>query len=881
MADAKRNEVIVPMGNYLYSQDSASGRIKTHVGPIMVSITGTDSPVRYMKDDVGPGKFVTCEDLADAICSSYVVPEGFYVVLMNPTKDPKAPNEGHPQEGTVSGTAPEALSIGHKVVIPGPTMFALWPGQHAKIVRGHSLRSNEYLLGRVYNEQEARNNWSKATVAAASAGASGKDLQGDDPAGAKDADASAKKGRKGTLDKPEDLTVGSLFIIRGTDVSFYIPPTGVSIVPEDTEDGGKSYIRNAVSLEQLEYCILVDEKGTKRIPRGPAVIFPLPTETFVRGKDGELKYRAIELNSIQGIHIKVVRAYHDSLLDREFKEGDEFFLTGKDCPIYFPREEHAIVRYDGNTKYFGVAIPAGEARYVMERDTGEIKTVHGPAMLLPDPVHQVIIRRVLSLRECQLWYPGNQEALAYNQALGELAKKAPTTRAGVVSEGEAIRASARMTKSALLSAEPQVMYSSSALMRSMVATDSTSAAGDEIARSSSYTSPRTLTLSTKFEGVPRIAVWTGFAVLVVDSKGNRRVEVGPKTILLEYDETLEILTLSTGRPKTTDKLLETPYLRVTGNKVSDLVDVETSDHVHVQLKLSYHINFDGDAVRWWDIQNYVKHACDHMRSALKAEVRRQGIERFYASPIDLIREVILGKEGHGCSFKENGMKIGDVELMQVEIPDGTIRALIAKTQQEAVQRSLMLSDARSRLTATRETANLKITEVQINSTVEVESRKLEIETMGAKLASDLAKIANGLKVAAQELELLEAQEQKTDATFEADAARKRAAVSDQFERLRREQELALTRLKAEAEAISAKFSSIKDGMSEALLALGSQEAMVKIAEATSVQRLVGGDDVVDVLKKLFAGTGLGDTMKLLAARSSAAGKPDKEDKPVV
>jgi major vault protein len=100
-----------------------------------------------------------------------VVPEGFYVVLMNPTKDPKAQNEGHPQEGTVS-TAPE-LSIGHKVVIPGPTMFALWPGQHAKIVRGHSLRSNEYLLGRVYNEQEARNNWSKATVAAASAGSVG------------------------------------------------------------------------------------------------------------------------------------------------------------------------------------------------------------------------------------------------------------------------------------------------------------------------------------------------------------------------------------------------------------------------------------------------------------------------------------------------------------------------------------------------------------------------------------------------------------------------------------------------------------------------------------------------------------------------------------
>ena len=44
--------------------------------------------------------------------------------------------------------------------------------------------------------------------------------------------------------------------------------------------------------------------------------------------------------------------------------------------------------------------------------------------------------------------------------------------------------------------------------------------------------------------------------------GRRRVEIGPTTVLLDYDEGLEILTLSRGKPKTQDKLLETPYLRV-------------------------------------------------------------------------------------------------------------------------------------------------------------------------------------------------------------------------------------------------------------------------------------------------------------------------------
>jgi major vault protein len=48
--------------------------------------------------------------------------------------------------------------------VPGPATFALWPGQAAEVVEGHHLRSNQYLLVRVYNEDEARKNWSKAVV---------------------------------------------------------------------------------------------------------------------------------------------------------------------------------------------------------------------------------------------------------------------------------------------------------------------------------------------------------------------------------------------------------------------------------------------------------------------------------------------------------------------------------------------------------------------------------------------------------------------------------------------------------------------------------------------------------------------------------------------
>lgn len=51
-----------------------------------------------------------------------------------------------------------ALDIGHKINIPGPVAFAPWPGQMVQVLQGHRLRSNQYLVVRVYDEEAARNN---------------------------------------------------------------------------------------------------------------------------------------------------------------------------------------------------------------------------------------------------------------------------------------------------------------------------------------------------------------------------------------------------------------------------------------------------------------------------------------------------------------------------------------------------------------------------------------------------------------------------------------------------------------------------------------------------------------------------------------------------
>ncbi|HEY4223486.1 MAG TPA: hypothetical protein VGO62_19145, partial [Myxococcota bacterium] len=547
----KRDLVLAP-SEYAYMQDVTKGVIKTYTGPTVINPTAQERPLFF---DANQNRFESCS-LEQAVQQSAVAPEGFYLILTNPSQ-----KNDHPQPGGVF-PSPD-LEIGRTINVMGPCSFALWPGQVKTLVQGHHMRSNQYLLIRIYNEDEARKNWSEGVIKPATEGG-----------------ATSTKA-------PADLTVGRLFIIKGTDVSFYIPPTGVAVVADEAGE----HVRDALTLERLEYCILVDQNGKKRYERGPQVVFPEPTESFIF-RDNQRKFRALELNEIQGLHIKVIAPYVENGV--QHKEGDEMFITGKETAIYFPREEHSIIRYDGKDKHFAVAVPAGEGRYVMNRKTGSIRTSRGPAMLLPNPVDEVIVRRVLSEKECATWYPGNEEAAAYNRGLRQLAAmSAPAGRPGAVAEGDYERSQKRSKQSPLAMEQSAVQSQGNVV-------------GDVLERANQFTQPRTVVFNQKYDGVPNVNIWVGYALMVIDKKGNRRVEQGPKNILLEYDESFEVVQLSSGTPKSDDKTITTVFLRVLNNKVSDATEVETLDHVRVGLRYSLRVNFEGEPQKWFEVENYVK-----------------------------------------------------------------------------------------------------------------------------------------------------------------------------------------------------------------------------------------------------------------------------------
>lgn len=676
-------EAVLSPNEYLFMAE-ANGQTQVVTGPIKKPI---DSANELMVFDDQTQEFKRVGTVSQAIRRMPVVDESSYVVLHNPAAENKYPDIA----GTTSAIP---LETGKKVNITGPISFALWPGQIAEVIAGHILRTNQYLIIRVYNAETARENWEDSIL---------KKTGGDDGDDVKD----LQKG---------DLGNGQLYVIKGTEVNFYIPPTGLEVIAD--ENG--SFVRDAVTLENLEYCILKNESGEKRYIAGPAVEFPEPDETF-ESKGSNRIFRGVELNENMGIYVKVTSPYDGHEI------GTELFITGKDEKIYMPRPEHAIITYgDKNFIHYAIAIPEGEARYILDKVKGDVKLVEGPTMLLPDPRSQVIVRRILSKPQCNLWYPGNEDVRSYNagaeaEDLREDFEEQTAEVRAFSEAGMGLPENDNSFEQERNLMSSRNMYSNAAKVRKETRTykKSHDLISDSMVRGTTYTKPRTITMTEgKFEGAVKIGVWPGFAVQVIDALGDREVIFGPTTRLLDYNDTLEVLELSTGTPKDDERTIKTTYLQTGNNQISDEIEAMTKDMVEVTINVAYLVNFDRKKSEYWfSVSNYVKLLTDRCRSIIINMIKQHNIEDINHGYMNLIRDIILGEnkggEREGRAF-ENGMNIIDVDVKSLEIDDEGVGSLIAIAQKSSVTNALNVIKAQDLLkatkkieTATQETEDLK------------------------------------------------------------------------------------------------------------------------------------------------------------------------------
>ena len=811
-----QKDLVLSINEYAYVLDRTKGNVLCHVGPTKTSLSQSDELVRF---DSKSKKFLPC-GYNEAISLFASAPENWYLVLKNPTKSGRRPTVG------TSNNLPEDIEVGRKINIPGPVSFALYPGQMAKVVKGHALRTNQYLLARVYD--------------AASASAEGGQVI--------DADGNV------VVPEKKDYVNGQILVIKGTDISFYIPPTGIEVIPLQNNDA-LGYIRDAVTLERLEYCILKDEDGNKRYVHGPEVVFPEPTESFVTSPKGGYIFRAIELSKISGIYVKVIAEYADDD-GTVHPVGEELFITGDNQMIYYPRPEHAIINYDEKILHHAIAIPEGEGIYVMNRMNGEIKTVRGPAMYLPDPRTEVVVKRKLSQRECNLWYPGNQTALAYNAGLTEKSLEkaiAKSVKAATANLDSSTATAYSVTNSVNnISREFQTL----AYLESNAG----------ISRGTSYTKPRTITLDNKYDGVVSLDVWTGYAVNVVSKNGTRKVVRGPQTILLDYDQTLEELQLSTGKPKTTDRVEHTVFLRYENNKVSDIISVETKDFVECSVKVSYCVDFDPACMdSWFSVDNYVKYLCDRIRSLLKREVKKHTIEDFYQNYSDIVRNIAIdysdttseksSNKHEGRFFRENGMFVKDCEVLSLTV-ESEIAEILESHQRDMVEKSLELSDAEARVKVAEALFDAEKKENELASTKLINKMNLQGEEARRKLEiqAEVNRKQEAEKQASKQAE--KDMQVLIDAIHEAEMTRKQKETDARIAEKQALADIEKAKQEAYAKTVADVMKSIQPDLVAAIQAQSESKVFNSIATGIAPYAIGNGESAADFVDRLLRGTTL-------------------------
>ena len=796
----RERELVLAPNEYAYVLDTTKGHINSYVGPNKTSLAQTDQPVVF---NPLTKRFDYASEIELATQLFATAPAGWYMVLKNPARD-----GGHPKPGLAA--AGIDLEVGRKVVLHGPASFALWPGQMAKVIAGHRLRSNQYLVIHIYDAALA--NAAPAAVLGTRAPATA----AREGAGAPTTPAvPAIPAIPAVTFEP-----GEKRIIRGSEVTSYLPPNGVEVIP----DASGAYVRDAITLQRLEYCVLVGEDGKKKPVRGEAVVFPAPDQRFLE-ENGNRKFRAIELSEITGLHVKVIAPYVDE--DGVARtEGEELFITGKN-KLWFPREEHAIVRSSGPSElHHAIAIPAGEGRYVLNRLSGDIALLKGPLMFLPDPRREVITRRVLTDRECSLMYPGNEDALAHNRGhrRGAPAPVVPMKRDAVP-------------------APPALKEPSS---RDGV---------DSFARS--FTAPRQIVLDGKFEGAASVDVWSGYAVQLVDKSGGRRIVRGPTSVLLEYDESLEALTLSTGTPKSTQRLLPTAYLKIAGNQVSDRIDVMSSDLVRAAVSVKYRVSFEGEPghEKWFHVDNYVKLLCDHAGSLVRATARRTPIRKLRTEVAELVRDTLLGKKGEGprsgLTFAENGMRVVDVEVLDLDVVDDAVNLLLEDAQLAAIRGAISVAERESALADRRRIEDIE----QELARAEHETRALKAELDAEREARAAALEEQRLVQRAQLLqhkrdaELRDA-EQESLVKIKKLEVREREVSADLGERERR-QLIDLALMREQVEAAVRQGAAFSPELIAAVTRLGDSQLLSALSANFGELAAVEGRGLLETARKFL------------------------------
>jgi major vault protein len=327
--------------------------------------------------------------------------------------------------------------------------------------------------------------------------------------------------------------------------------------------------------------------------------------------------------------------------------------------------------------------------------------------------------------------------------------------------------------------------------------------------------------------------------------------------------------MSTGRPKSTDHVIKTVFLRHENNKVSDLIEVETKDFVKATVKVSYCVDFDpAYKDKWFNIENYVKYMTDRQRSIMKREVKKYTIEEFYQNYSTIIRNIAIDADSaadksdkHASRFfVENGMYVHDCEVLSLQI-ESNVAKILGNHQTEMISKTLELSTAAARVQVAEALAEAEKKENEVKSQQLI--NKMELQRAEAVRKAEIAAEMARKKEAEEraQAEATNALQGLVDAAHKAKLAREKAEHDAEIEHKTRLAEIEAAKQAAYAATMKEVISAIGPDLVASLSTKANADMLIEVSKNISPYALARGESVAGFVNELLKGTTLEDTLK--------------------
>jgi len=275
------------------------------------------------------------------------------------------------------------------------------------------------------------------------------------------------------------------------------------------------------------------------------------------------------------------------------------------------------------------------------------------------------------------------------------------------------------------------------------------------------------------------------AVQVYDFKlKSGRVVFGPSLLILGPYEEFTVINLSGGRPKK-ENLIKTLALQLGPDFMTDLVNVETSDHARLQIVLSYNWYFKYDkenqaeCQKMFQVPDFVGDVCKSIASRIRGAVSSVTFTDFHKKRKDLIQNAVFGTNADGNSRPEfflpaNNLCITSVDVQNPEPVDPRMKESLFKAQTlniDITTRTSELNAHHQALILEQESAG-RLEIQKFNDQAEAESSKKELLVLKAE--NEVIKVkgkAVAIAHAEAEAELIHVEAEVNQAKLKAEALR--------------------------------------------------------------------------------------------------------------